>query len=253
LLTPIFTGDRWYGALLIGSLTPDAFPRNTEQFATAIGDQLAVVIENRRLFEESQQEARRNRALAETAQLSSQIGTDFVDGISKLLNVLATPADYDRWWFGAVSADGDHLERIAAQGIAAADLPDSIPIYNGSGALGEAARLNTPVVVNDRDHYSMHEIPASQARALGKHLVLPVSSADQLTGALLIGRGFERPDFDERDLQLIATLGNQLAIALENRRLFDTAETGRETLQSVLISLPAGVVVVDAVTHKVTL
>ncbi len=253
LITPIFTGDRWYGVMVFGSLTPDGFTKNTEQFASAIGDQLAVVIENRRLFEESQIEARRNRALAETAQLSSQIGTDFVEGISKLLSVLATPADYDRWWFGSLSADGDYLERIVAQGITSAELPAPIAIHETIGALGEAARLNTPVVVNDRDHYSMREIPAAQARALGKHLVLPITNADRLTGALLIGRGFDRPDFDERDLQLIATLGNQLAIALDNRRLFDAAETGRGTLQSVLNSLPAGVVVVDAITHQVTL
>jgi GAF domain-containing protein len=47
-------------------------------------------------------------------------------------------------------------------------------------------------------------------------------------------------------MQLVTALASQIAVAQENQRLFNTAESGRQTLQSVLNSLPTGVLVIDA-------
>jgi PAS domain S-box-containing protein len=46
-------------------------------------------------------------------------------------------------------------------------------------------------------------------------------------------------------VQLVRTLAAQVAAALENRRLFEAAESERTTLRSILETLPAGVLVLN--------
>jgi signal transduction histidine kinase/DNA-binding response OmpR family regulator/putative methionine-R-sulfoxide reductase with GAF domain len=70
---------------------------------------------------------------------------------------------------------------------------------------------------------------------------------------LMIGRPFVEADIGGDDWQLVGTLVNQLQVAAENRRLFAETQSGRETLQSILNSLPAGVIVVDSNSRQITL
>ncbi len=255
MLSPITTGGRWFGLAVIAANSRYAFNDAFVQFASAITDQLAVAVENRQLFDEAQSEARRNRALAEAAQVSSQIGLDFKEGISNLLNVVAATQTYDRWWFGQLSIDGMHLERIASRYEADQKIEsmDTVTLDEDQTALGEVARLGTPVLVNELDHYLLEKLPREQALAYGKHLAVPILSGSKLIGVLMVGRDFKKPDIDEGDWQLVSALGNQLAVAMENRRLFNSVEDGRQTLQSVLNSLPTGVLVLDAKTRQITL
>jgi len=259
ITAPLTTTENWFGLMLIVSKSPNAFNESVVRFVTAIADQVAIAIENRQLFDEVQAEARRNRALAEAAQLSSRIGVDFTEGFANLLRSVAASSNYDRWWFGRLAADGQTLEQITAHFEIPSDSDDlqmlgsSVSVLDDVSALGEAVRLQTPVVVNELEHYMLANMPHERAQLFGKHLAIPVMSGDTVSGALLIGRGFEKTDLDERDLQLISTLGSQLAIALENRRLFTETETGRQTLQTVVNSLPVGVIVVDAQTRQVVL
>ncbi|MFQ3568712.1 MAG: GAF domain-containing protein, partial [Aggregatilineales bacterium] len=56
--------------------------------------------------------------------------------------------------------------------------------------------------------------------------------------------------FSEGDEAIVRAVADRVAIAIENRRLFLEAENERQTLRSILETLPAGVLVLDPVTFR---
>lgn len=258
VIVPLATPTHWFGAMLCESQRDHAFSQSFVQFAIAIADQVAIAMDNRRLFENVQAEARRNRALAEAAQISSQIGVEFDEAIGNLFRAVAEPAEYDRWWFGQLmpSASGLTLQRVVSH------FGEGSPLHHMArialdveqNALAEAARLGQLIVVNDpTTHPALAGLNRDRVRAFGKHLALPVRAGRNVIGALMVGRAQGEADLDERDIQLATTLGSQIAVLMENQRLFSTAETERQTLQAVLASLPTGVIVMDAKTGEFAL
>jgi GAF domain-containing protein/DNA-binding response OmpR family regulator/HAMP domain-containing protein len=255
VLMPLSTATRWFGLLVVASGSKDTFNTAFVQFVRSVADQLSVAIENRQLFEEAQVEARRNRALAEAAQIVSEIGVDFATVAAKLLQVGADAAVYDRWWFGQLEG-GTRLQLISGYFPEGYTQPfgTEVVIDGNTTALGEVVRLGTPVIVNERNHPNLEGLSPAEVEALGKHMALPIRIGEgTLTGALLVGRPFGDADLNEEDWQLVGTLVNQLSVAAENRRLFAETQAGRETLQSVLNSLPAGIIVVDAQSRQISL
>ena len=67
------------------------------------------------------------------------------------------------------------------------------------------------------------ESPAVQARRAAFHvgslLVVPMIYRDEVLGTITISRFEHESDFDEQDIDLIALLANQTAVAIEQRRL----------------------------------
>jgi GAF domain-containing protein/CheY-like chemotaxis protein len=254
---PITTPTHWYGALVCSSLRSTPFPESFVKFASAIADQIAIFIDNRRLFEEAESESRRNRALAEAAQIASQIGGDFEAGIAELFRAVVAPAGYDRWWFGMTSQQ----DRTAVVQRVTSHFTENSPLYQmaritkqDSNALAEAAELGELVLINTpEEHHLLANLPTDRRTAFGKHLAMPVRIENMVVGVFMLGRGPAESDLDERDVQFATTLANQLVVTIQNQQLFSQAESGRETLQTVIDSLPTGVLVLDADTRHITL
>jgi len=234
----------------IGTLTADAERPLTEEdrlVLNAVAERVALTIDNLRQGERTQEEARRNRALAEAAQIVSQFGGNFAESAGRLLTVGAQTAAYDRWWLGQVTPDGKVLLRLVAYATNTGLLPIRVDIATDPTSLGMVARDGTPVLTDAPD--------AVQPPAFGRHLAMPIryGAAGTLFGVLLVGRAFNSGPINESDWQLVGTLVNQLSVAAENRRLISELQAGREALQSILNSLPTGVLVLDAVTREISL
>jgi GAF domain-containing protein/HAMP domain-containing protein len=226
---PLATANHWFGLIMFQSERPRAFTQAFVQFASTISDQISTALDNRRLFVNVEAEARRSRALAEAAQLSSQVGVDFETGIANLFAAVAGPAEFDRWWFGNLRFQDTNLvlERVTAQFPPGSPLDDLSPIFlaTANNAIAEAARLGQMVVVNDPgDHYVLQNLDRETALAFGKHIALPIRVGPNMVGAMMVGRSLDQVDLDERDIQLVTTLTNQIAVVSENRRLFANAE-----------------------------
>lgn len=88
----------------------------------------------------------------------------------------------------------------------------------------------------------------NEALFYGKHIATPVMVSGQPFGVIIMGRDLNDEDLDARDQQLVETLATQVAIALENRRLFRQTQQEQQNLRAVLETLPAGVLVLDPVT-----
>ncbi|MGH2592417.1 MAG: histidine kinase dimerization/phospho-acceptor domain-containing protein, partial [Anaerolineae bacterium] len=77
---------------------------------------------------------------------------------------------------------------------------------------------------------------------------LPLRRQNRVLGILWLGYADPRP-FDESETALLATLAGQAAVFIENARLFEAAEGGRQRLQAVLSSTNDAVLVTDRDNH----
>lgn len=246
LLVPMMTGSRWFGLMVCASSRPNAFTATFINFAGAVADQMTIAVDNRRLFNEVQDEARRALALAEAGQLVSQISGDLESGLERLFRVISGPAEFDRWWFGLVDGSGQRLRQVVAATPTSA-FPSTIDLTADHNTLTESVLLRQVMLVNefDHEHPVLGVISPEYRLTYGKHLAVPVMVGEDLLGVLLLGRAPTLRDFDERDVQFASTLASQLAVATENQRLFSQIEAQRQTLQSTIEAMPAGILAMD--------
>ncbi|WP_432502236.1 SpoIIE family protein phosphatase [Kineococcus arenarius] len=73
---------------------------------------------------------------------------------------------------------------------------------------------------------------------LGSALVVPLRARGQVTGALTLLSGPDRPPYTEDDLRTATDLGARAGVALENARLYAQQRRSSETLQRSLLSPP---------------
>ncbi len=221
----------------------------------AVADRVAIALENARLFEEAQIQAQRALALAEAGQLSSRMSRDFARSLEEVFTRVAKAASYDRWSLALINEAETEFEMVIEQ------VPAELERLREKAALLQITSDYSPVVQSYRtartllinypqDYPGPDGIVYQQPELFGKMVLTPVRLGEVVIGVLMVGRSSHAADLNESDEQLATTLAAQVAIAVENQRLFQAAEGERERLSSILESLPAGVLVLDPITYR---
>ncbi|MFW5691742.1 MAG: GAF domain-containing protein, partial [Chloroflexota bacterium] len=204
----------------------------------------------------AQTEAQRALALAEAAQLSSRIGgEDLIGALGVVFRRVAEVAGFDRWMMLRQREDQPgSMDVLLVQG------PEGVPHRRDTVSLNTplpyatSIRQGQALLFNQTEEQALLEGDEAYAKAYvqqwGKHIATPIVIGTHTIGGILMGRHLDGKDVDERDQQLIETLASQVAVALENRRLFEQAQSEQRTLRLILETLPAGVLVLDAYTLK---
>ncbi|MFZ4826407.1 MAG: GAF domain-containing protein [Phototrophicaceae bacterium] len=251
IIVQLRTRQNWFGLILIESQERDTFTDSYRRYAQAIADQVAVGLENALLFDEIQQEARQALALAKAAQLVSLVGTNIQYGLRRMLEQVAEATGSDRWLF--VRYQDEVITPLVVHNMGDLPIYEGIPFDNVEDALHAVvdAIANEQIwSINNPKLYGRYSKYDDQVMSqLGKHLVARVASApEKVIGALSFGRSLEDPDWTEREETLMATLTAQLSVALESEQLYARVESERAYLDSILTTLPAGVLVLHGQT-----
>jgi sigma-B regulation protein RsbU (phosphoserine phosphatase) len=130
-----------------------------------------------------------------------------------------------------------------------ADVVENLRIALGDGLVGTAALERKPVVVDDvrTDPRYIEAVKAARSE-----LAVPLISKNKVVGVLDI----ESPEvgyFNEEQVRLLSLLASQLAIAIENAKLYESERRNREFLALLYeISLDMGSTLeVDELVHKI--
>jgi GAF domain-containing protein/DNA-binding response OmpR family regulator len=263
-LAPIRSRVKWFGVVACQHERPRAFNEQYTRFMMALADQIAIALDNLRLVEEArfeaaraQLEAQRALALAEAAQLANRVaGEDLTQGLDEIFARVAEETNFDRWLLMRISEeDPNLLETLVGKIPGYADAINLQYSFDFELPLIDSMRRGSTLLVNDPANYPsvalMDDLlKEGVVKFYGKHIATPVILADQSYGVIMMGRDIHAEDLDIRDQQLVETLGTQVSIALENRRLFRQTQLEQQNLKSVLETLPAGVLVLDPITLR---
>lgn len=96
------------------------------------------------------------------------------------------------------------------------------------------------------DNPTLHAILSTEN---SKSAVISVLQTRQNWYGVLICRGNQLNMFDDRYVDFVQAVANQVAIGIENQELFDAAQSERERLQTILSTLPTGIIVLEPITY----
>ena len=83
-------------------------------------------------------------------------------------------------------------------------------------------------------------------KGIGAELIAPLKSrGGEVSGLLLVGRKLSGQPYGVEDVQLVTTISHQIAVTLENMRLYQDIVDARESLETWLNGMNNGVMIID--------
>jgi len=158
----------------------------------------------------------------------------------KLDSVLERIASYARSLLNAVTSAvylfepaTSMLRAIAAQGVDAEEIK-SDPIQPGEGILGNIALQKWGEIVNDTaTDLRGVEIKGTEVTPFEHLMGVPVLLKDRLTALIAVWRVGEGQDFKTNELDFLNSLAQQVAVAIENARLFGETQRRLREMEAI--------------------
>jgi len=215
LAVPLIIKNRVIGVIDIESLQPDHFTEEYKQLLTLIASRVAVGIENARLYTRTTRQARTLLLLNEIArELTSILNLDQL--LKRIAELLSRLIDYQMFSILLLDASGEKLQhRFSLRFQENIQLKHDVPL--GKGIVGHAAQHKHAVLVPDVSKDPRYVLANPETRS---ELAVPLIYKDKVIGVLDLEhtrRGF----FSDDHKRTVTTLAAQVAIALENARLYE--------------------------------
>ncbi len=285
LLVPLIAGEQVIGILCADRTEKEPFSASEMATLAALADQVAVAVENARLFDEvrrfsqelEQRVEERTRALADamerltqerdrveilytiTSQLASSLDLDRV--LNRALELAVKAVGAERAAILMVEQDSGRLIYRAALGTDRVLPPGGAAtrFSRGEGLGGWVVEHREAVIVSDVLEDERWVRSLDNEEAYRSALAVPLISGDEVQGVLLLFHS--RPDhFDSDHLLLVEAAAIQVANAIGNAELYGlirdqaarlgdmlkTQQVEAAKSQAILEGVADGVIVADA-------
>lgn len=215
LAVPLIVKNRVIGVINIEAEQVDYFHEDHKRLLTLIASRMAIGIENARLHTRTSRQARTLLLLNEIArELTSILNVDEL--LKHIAELLSRLIDYQMFSILIVDPTGEKLQhRFSLRFQENIQLKHDIPI--GEGLVGHAAQQKHAILVPDVSKDKRYIALNPETRS---ELAVPLIYKDKVIGVLDLEhtrRGF----FTEDHKRTVTTLAAQVAIALENARLYE--------------------------------
>jgi phosphoserine phosphatase RsbU/P len=228
LAVPLIVKNRVIGVIDLEAREKGYFTEEHKRLLTLIGSRMAVGIENARLHTRITRQARTLLLLNEIArELTSILNLDeLLKRIAELLNRLI---DYQMFSILLLDASGEKLQhRFAQRFEERLHLKHDIPL--GRGVVGYAAQMKEAVLVPDVAKSDRYIAVNPDTRS---ELAVPLIYQERVIGVLDLEHT-KRGYFTEDHKRTLTTLAAQLAIAIENARLYEQIARQEKRLEGDL-------------------
>ncbi len=225
LAIPLIVKNRVIGVIDIEAREKGYFTEEHKRLLTLIASRMAVGIENARLHTRTTRQARTLLLLNEIArELTSILNLDeLLKRIAELLNRLI---DYQMFSILLLDQTGEKLQhRFAQRFEERLHLKHDIPL--GRGVVGYAAQAKEAVLVADVAKSTIYIEGNPETRS---ELAVPLIYQEKVIGVLDLEHT-KRGYFTEDHKRTLTTLAAQLAIAIENARLYEQIARQEQRLE----------------------
>jgi sigma-B regulation protein RsbU (phosphoserine phosphatase) len=215
LAVPLITKNRVIGVIDLEARDPGYFNEEHSRLLTLVASRIASVIENAQLYTRTTRQARILLLLNEIArELSSILNVDEL--LSRVAELLRKLIDYQMFSILLLDSSGEKLQhRFSLRFHENTPLKREVSL--GQGIIGHAAQTGQAILVPDvnKDSRYVAANPETQSE-----LAVPLIYKDKVIGVLDLEhtrRGF----FTDDHRRTMMTLAAQVAIAIENARLYE--------------------------------
>jgi diguanylate cyclase (GGDEF)-like protein len=220
---PLIYKNRTLGILSLDSLVEDRYTENHAHLASAFANQVAVALENVRMYEDALKSAKRFATLYTLSQrISLNLQPkEIYQAIHKAAQELMRVDSF-------ILSLYDPMEKIITDvyfidhGIQ--QNSNSRPL--GEGLFSQVIRENRPLLFDSFDEKKLAETHAivmgdeKDSTLVKSAIIVPLRTGQQINGILSV-QSYQASVFTEEDKETLEMLATQSAIALENTRLFN--------------------------------
>ncbi|MBN1138541.1 MAG: GAF domain-containing protein [Anaerolineae bacterium] len=236
---PLMGRDRVIGAISVQSVQPHAYDDDHRRLLESLASQVAIALDNARLYEETQQRLKELQLLfGASAAISSSLDMERVlnNSVQQLTALLGVEGcTFSKW-----DRDRDVLV-IQLDYPTDQDPPGRIYRLDDYPASRQVLQQRQPVAVQvDDPKADASEVALMVAHGVRSLLMVPLVVRDEAVGLLELIECTRKHEFTATEISVCQTLANQIAAALENARLFE-AERRQRTLAEALRRATAAV------------
>lgn len=222
MVAPIISGGQKLGTISVQSKIPHTFTDSEKELLSTLGTQAAIAIDNANLLESTQQALKETNALYRINQGMVALNTDEL--LADVVDLLQKNFGYYHVQVYVIdSKTGDFIFQAGSGEIGRKLKEQNTRLPAGAGIIGYAAEISSPFFTNNVDEV-MFYIRNRLLPDTKSELAMPVKIGGQLFGILDIQQSPPRT-FTERDLQLVSTVADQLAVALQKADLYEDLQT----------------------------
>ncbi len=228
LAIPLIVKNRVIGVIDIEASQPGYFTEEHKRVLSLVASRVAIGIENARLYTRVAKQAKTLAVLNEISrELTSILHLDEL--LKRIGEQLSRLIDYQMFSVLLLDSSGSKLvHRFSIRFNETIQLKHDIPL--GRGIVGYAAQNKQAVLVPDVNKDPRYIRLNPEVRS---ELAVPLIYKDKVIGVLDIEHT-RRGYFTEDHMRTITTLAAQVAIAIENARLYETVEKQERRLQQDL-------------------
>jgi len=225
LAVPLMFKNRVIGVIDLEAPWPDFFNDSHVNLLELLASRMAMAIENARLYRRSVRQARTLQLLNE---ISREVSSVLV--LNELLRKIGTLTkrliDYHR--FSILLADEQAQTFNAVISLKQDErMPEKCTVHFGEGIVGTAASLRQAVVVPDVSKDPRYICVNPETRS---EMAVPLMHGERVIGVV----DLESPQpnyFADEHVRIFSTLAPQIAIAIENARLYERVTRSEARLE----------------------
>jgi signal transduction histidine kinase len=229
MVAPVESGEKRLGTISVQSEKPNAFTSSQQALLRSLGTQAAIAIENARLLETTRQGLKEVNALYRITQgLAASLETEQL--MKDVVNLLQQNFGYYQVQIYIIAPQSEELVMQNGSG-KIGELLKGQPMPAGAGIVGYTAETGEPFFTNDVDKVVFF-VPHPLLPDTKSELAMPIKVNNRVLGVLDIqqcppGR------LTGRDLQLVSTVAEQLAVALQKADLYSNLQKSLQQEKAV--------------------
>ena len=235
---PLFVGSETIGAISVSIRDPQVtYTTRHQELLQTLADQAAGAIIKARLLEELERRAHQLTILNEIGRsLTSTLETRPL--LDQILHSAVEILNCEAGTLFMVDPENDELVFEVTAGPVAENLVGH-RVPSGVGLVGEAVRLQTPIIANHvQKSPQWYQEPDRETGFITRDLlVVPLLIKDTVIGVIEVINKADGSPFIDVDQELLNTFASQAAIALDNARLYtqtDQALSARVAEMSIM-------------------
>jgi GAF domain-containing protein/HAMP domain-containing protein len=230
---PLTISDQVLGMMAVQSYTNSrAYDEHDRDLLTAIASQVAIAIQNARLFEEASSRAERLAVVNRIASAASAT-LHLRDLMETVYQEIVPAFKADAFFIALYDEEANELDFCFQVDEGVREAPERRPL--GTGLTSIVVTEKKPLVIRDeqeRDRLlSSPQLFGTMKRA-ASWLGAPMLVGERVIGVISV-QSYRSDAWCEEDQLLLFTIADQIAVALENARLFAEAERRMQDLEAL--------------------
>ncbi len=235
LCVPFKRGDDVFGALDVQSTRVRFFDETDVSTLETLANQIATILERGELFSAERKRAAQLALVSAIAERMAAI-LDPQRLLSEVVVLVREQFGYHSVALFTMETDQQQVLLRAVSGGYVDVFPPHYRQPLSVGLIGAAGRTGTTVVVNDVSRDPRFYFPKGATPLTGSEMTVPLKLGSQTLGVLDI-QAQNLNAFDASDIVAMETLTSQIAIALENARLYAQSKNEAEVKATLLREL----------------